>query len=138
VLRAVKQFESFNALELHVKAKYILDRDFRSLDGPDDDYTGHIMTGRIKLAASVADGVKVAIGTRLDRWLEANRRGTLELGYGDDRTNRVAGFVQVGYNFGGFRAAYHLEHMRKDQQREREADQHWAVWRSKATVEVAW
>jgi len=139
VLRGTKQFDMGRGLELHFKAKYILDEDFRSTLGDDDDYEGDILTGRLKLAAVVTDGVKVAVGTRIDRWFEQNRRGTLELGYGDDETDRLTGFLQAGYHFGGLRAGYHLEYVRKEQRREREGDpQKWSVWRSKLTVEVAW
>ncbi len=138
VLRGVKQFDAGRGLELHWKAKYILDKDFRSLEGPDDDYVGHILQGGLKLAAIVSDGVKVALGTRVDRWFEENRRGTLELGYGDDETERISTYLQASYSFGGLRAGYHLEYLHKNQIRERESDQLWNVWRSKATMEVAW
>ncbi len=145
VLRGVKTFDVGRDLELHFKAKYVFDEDFRCTDTTrcgegalGDDYTGHILIGRVKLAMPVSDGLKIAVGGRVDRWYEDNRRGTLELGYGDDETRRHAGFLEAGYQFGGLRAAWHVEYVHKDQQRERESDQLWAVWRSKATVEVAW
>lgn len=141
VLQAKKLVDVGRGLEVKVKAKYIHDEDYRSLNGPgsfDDDYLGKIMIGRIKVAMPVSDGLKLAAGAQVDRWYETNRRGTLELGYGDDVTKRHTMFVQARYQFGGFRAGYHLEYINKLQEREREGDQRWSVWRSKATVEVAW
>ena len=138
VLRGMRSFDVGRGLELHFKGKYILDQDFRSTLGADDDYRGDILIGRLKLAAVVTDGVKVAVGTQVDRWYEKNRRGTLELGYGNDETDRLTGFLQAGYQFGGLRAGYHLEYVRKHQDRQREGDQFWSVWRSKLTVEAAW
>ncbi len=141
VLKVKKLVSSVRGLELHFKAKYVHDQDFRRLKGPgalDDDYLGNIFIGRLKLVMPVADGLKLAAGARVDRWYEDNRRGTLELGYGDDVTSRHMGFIQAQYAFGGFRAGYHLEYVHKLQDREREGDQLWSVWRSKATVEVAW
>lgn len=148
VLRGVKTMDVGRNLELHFKAKYINDKDLRCTPtlednrcgeaGLNDDYRGHIWIGELKLAVPVSDGLKIAVGGRVDRWFEDKRRGTLELGYGDDVTKRHAAFFQTGYDFGGLRAAWHVEYVHKDQQREREADQLWSVWRSKATVEVAW
>ncbi len=141
VLNGKKLFDIGRGLELHIKAKYIHDEDYRSLKGPGattDDYLGKIMIGRIKVVLPVLDGLKLAAGTQIDRWYETNRRGTLELGYGDDVTKRHTVFAQARYSFGGFRAGYHLEYINKLQERERESDQRWSVWRSKATVEVAW
>lgn len=141
MLRAKKLFEIGRGLELHLKLKFINDEDYRRLDGPgakEDDYLGRIFTGQLKLVLPVMDGLKIAAGTRIDRWYEENRRGTLELGYGDDVTKRHTGFFQAYYLFGGFRAGYHLEYVHKLQEREREGDQLWSVWRSKATMEVAW
>ena len=133
-------------LEIDWKGKFIRDEDFRAngLDnvvpggGETDDYKGDIAIGRLKAGLPVADGVKVALLGQVERWQEQNRRGTLELGYGDDETWKRTIAAQVHVLFGGLRVAYHLEHVGKMQDREREADQEWSVWRSKATLEAAW
>ncbi|MCO4760548.1 MAG: hypothetical protein KC502_03545 [Myxococcales bacterium] len=141
MLRATKQLEIGRGLEIKFKGKYIRDEDYRRLDGAgakDDDYKGNIFIARLQVAMPVTDGLKLAAGTQIDRWYETNRRGTLELGYGDDVTKRHTAFAQARYHFGGFRAGYHLEYVHKLQERQREGDQRWSVWRSKATVEVAW
>jgi len=36
------------------------------------------------------------------------------------------------------RLKYHLEYSHKDLLRPRDGDETWKVWRSKATLEVAW
>jgi hypothetical protein len=46
--------------------------------------------------------------------------------------------AQASYSYQGVRFSYYLEYTHKDQNREREPDQQWNVWRSKAVVEAAW
>ncbi len=149
MLEAVHTLDVGRGLTLTARAHYVHDEDFRCVPteqepgrckghGKDDDYEGHILNGTLSAAIPVADGLKIAVGARAGRWFEENRRGTLELGYGDYLTRRHSGFVKTAYHFGGLRAAYHLEYVHKDQQRERESDQLWSVWRSKATFEIAW
>jgi hypothetical protein len=75
---------------------------------------------------------------QIENWDEVNRRGTAELGYGDDTTARQMLGAQASYSYQGVRFSYYLEYTHKDQNREREPDQQWNVWRSKAVVEAAW
>ena len=147
VLRGRRTFDVGRGVELDLKAKYIRDEDFRSTRHADDpadfdpyadDYKGDILVGRVALSLPVADGLKIGVGGQIDRWYEDNRRGTRELGYGDDVTEKETAFFKTSYYFAGLRAGYYLEYIHKLQHREREADQRWSVWRSKATVEVAW
>ena len=138
MLKLHHQFPIGRGLELDVKGKYINDVDYRSLTIEDDDYHGDIYTARARLALPIADGVKLGVIGQLDHWVEANRKGSLELGYGDDTTDKRTVALQATVLFEGVKVAYYLEHVDKDQRREREGDQHWNVWRSKATVEAAW
>ncbi|MGM0575687.1 MAG: hypothetical protein ACQEXJ_08155 [Myxococcota bacterium] len=123
---------------LDVKLKAILDRDDRSHTTEADDYRGTQLIGRLAVDARVTDALKLGLGTKLEHWDEDNRRGTLELGYGDDTTDKAKAFVSVLYTWSGFNFAYYLEYLHKDQRREREPDQLWDVFRSKATLEVVW
>ena len=146
MLQGHHQFDVGRGLEIDWKGKYICDEDFRvnGFDnvvpggGEQHDHKGDIAIGRLKVGLPVMDGVKVALIGQVERWQEQNRRGALELGYDDDETwkGTVAGQVHVQY--GGMRVAYHLESIGKVQDRERQADQSWSVWRSKATLEAAW
>jgi hypothetical protein len=138
VLRGRKQIELWRGLRIDWKLKYIHDEDYRSTTTTDDDYLGQIASARLQIGIPVASGVNLALGGTVDRWFEQNRRGTLELGYGDDRTERQSGFVRASYQYGGLRAGWLLEYVHKLQRREREGDQLWSRWRSKATFEVAW
>ena len=138
VLRGRKTFELGNGLSLDWKIKYIHDEDYRSTTTVDDDYLGKILHARLQIDMPVASGVNLAVGTTVDRWFEENRRGTLELGYGDDQTERETGYLTASYQYGGFRAGYKVEYVHKLQRREREDEARWSVWRSKATFEVAW
>lgn len=131
-------FPALHSLELELKAKFIHDADFRSLTTTEDDYSGNIATGRAKLSMPVADGVKVGLIGQYDHWDEQNRKGTLQLGYGDDLTTKWTAAAAIGILFEGVKVSYYLEHIGKDQEREREGNQHWDVWRSKATVEASW
>ncbi len=125
-------------LGVEVKLKTVIDRDARSHATTSDDYAGDRYIGRFALDARVTDELGVKVGTQLERWDERNRRGTLELGYGDDTTDKAKVFAGLVYAWSGFNLRYHLEMVHKDQQREREPDQLWRVFRSKATVEVLW
>ncbi len=138
VFRGRKQLELGRGLNIDWKFKYIHDEDYRSTTTTSDDYLGRILQSRLQIGMPVAPGVNLAVGGTVDRWFEQNRRGTLELGYGDDTTERETGFVTASYQYGGLRAAWMLEYVHKLQRREREGDQRWSVWRSKATFEVAW
>ena len=138
VLRGKKSFEFGRGLSFDWKLKYIHDEDYRSTTTTSDDYLGKILQAQVQINVPVSAGVNLAVGGTVDRWFEQNRRGTLELGYGDDTTERETGYLLAGYQYGGFRAGYKLEYVHKLQRREREEDALWSVWRSKATFEVAW
>ncbi len=138
VIRAGGAFPVGRGLRLDTKAKVILDQDFRSLTTKADDYKGLILQARAELSYPPLDGLRVGLGAQADRWDEEKRKGTLELGYGDDLTEKVKGFVKATYDYAGFRMGYVLEVVGKNQDREREPDQKFGVVRSKATAEVAW
>lgn len=138
VVRGRKQIDIGRGLNLDWKFKYIYDEDYRSVTTTGDDYIGKIAQARLQLTVPVSSGVNLALGGTVDRWFEQNRRGTLELGYGDDQTSRETGFLKAMYQYGGLRAGWLLEYVHKVQHREREGDQLWSRWRSKATFEVAW
>jgi hypothetical protein len=123
------------------KLKWLHDVDYRALHQPgatQDDYDGTILQARGGVAVQVADGVQLGGFLGADHWDEKNRRGTLELGYGDDVTLKWTGGLRSQIVYGGAKVAYHLEYLWKDQDREREPDQQWRVWRSKLTLDVAW
>ncbi|PIE17101.1 MAG: hypothetical protein CSA66_06765 [Proteobacteria bacterium] len=103
-----------------------------------DDYTGMIYTGRVWLTYPAFDGFKITAGGQFDWWDEDNRKGTLSQGYGDDTTMKIRPWIDLIYNFQGFALKYRLEYLHKDAQRERDDDRLFNVWRSKASLEVAW
>ncbi|MSP90418.1 MAG: hypothetical protein EXR79_01210 [Myxococcales bacterium] len=141
VLRGRHLIDVGRGIELEWKAKAIHDVDYRRLVGPGatkDDYDGTIVQLRGHVAVPVADGVKLGAFTQGEQWDEQNRRGTLELGYGDDTTWKWTAGVKATVMYAGIKANWHLEHIAKAQDREREPDQAWSVWRSKLTVEAAW
>jgi hypothetical protein len=135
-------------LKLAAKVKYILDDDWRKVteDGSskvftDDDYLGHIITARLAATMPVLPYLTVGVGGQVDYWDETNRSGDLAGGYGDYITNKQKGFAMLSYRWGGASLNYYLEYVHKHQDRPDELgldDQIWKVWRSKATLEVAW
>jgi hypothetical protein len=125
-------------LTLDLKAKGIWDFDTRSETTGQDDYRGQRYIAALTLGARPVEGLSVSVGTRLEHWDEENRRGTLELGYGDDTSFKAKTFLALSYIWAGLNLRYQLEYLHKDQRREREPDQLWHVVRSKATLEVAW
>lgn len=125
-------------LGVDLKFKAIFDRDARSHTTTEDDYVGDQYIGRLSMDAQVIDELKLVLGGQVEHWREDNRRGTLELGYGDDTTDKQKVFFDAIYSWSGFNFHYVLEYIHKDQHREREPDQLWDVFRSKATLEVRW
>ena len=123
---------------LGFKLKFIGDFDQRSHTIDTDDYAGLRLMGRVATDLLLADALKLELGGGAEYWIEDNRRGTLELGYGDDTTLKVKAHTGLSYTWSGFNFSYRLEYVYKDQQREREPDQLWHVVRSKATLEVLW
>ena len=85
----------------------------------------------------------INVGTQIDRWWEDNRKGTLGAGgvaqgYGYDRTHKEKAFAGLSWEFEGLKFRYYFEFLHKDQIRERDGDQKWLVFRSKASLEVNW
>ncbi len=132
------QFDIGRGLDVELKGKYIRDDDFRSHTTADDDYHGNIFIGRAHATLPVYDGVKVGLIGQIDHWDEQKRTGTLQLGYGNDVTDKQTGGVTLDILFGGMKLRYYLEYVHKFQDRERQPDQLWNVWRSKATIEANW
>jgi hypothetical protein len=124
--------------QFDVRARYIHDLDGRSDTTVLDDYVGDALFASIAAEVEAAQGLKIRGGVELQRWDEGNRRGTLELGYGDDTTDKLKGFLGGSYLYEGWSLIYRLEYLYKDQRREREPDQLWHVVRSKAALEVKW
>ncbi len=142
-------------LKLEGKFKFIQDDDWRQIyhrdsEGDDvrprklnagDDYLGSIYQARFEASMPVTETITVALGSQYDYWDEQNRSGDPSGGYGDYTTNKVKGFMKWTYRWGGASAGYVLEYVHKDQDRPDSLnlkDQLWDVWRSKATLEVAW
>jgi len=123
---------------LAIKLKTIFDTDKRSLTTSGDDYDGKRYIGRLAFDAKPLEGLSVTVGGQAEYWDEKNRRGTLELGYGDDTTLKAKAFVMATYSWEGFNLRYYLEYLRKEQEREREDNQLWNIVRSKAALEVLW
>ncbi len=141
VLSVKHQFDVGRGIDVEAKVKYVRDVDYRKLQSAapgEDDYLGNIGIARIRLSSPVADGLRLGMVSQIESWDEENRRGTAELGYGDDTTSRQMVGAQASYNYQGVRLSYYLEYVHKSQDRERESDQQWNVWRSKAVIEAAW
>lgn len=141
MLSVAHQLDIGRGVDVEAKLKYVHDVDYRQLESAapgEDDYVGNIAIGRFKVSSPVADGLRLGVVGQIERWDEQNRRGTAELGYGDDVTSRQMVGAQASYSYQGVRFSYYLEYIHKDQDREREPDQQWNVWRSKAVVEAAW
>ena len=126
------------ALGVDFRFKAIWDEDDRSHSTASDDYEGLRLMGRVGADFGVSDELTIGVGAAYEHWDEENRRGTLQLGYGDDTTDKVKAHLDASYTWSGFNFSYRLEYLYKDQQREREPNQLWHVVRSKATLEVLW
>jgi hypothetical protein len=137
-LEARTEFETDVPLALDIKLKAILDRDARSHSTAEDDYEGQRYVGRLVLESKPLEGLSIALGGQGEFWDEVNRRGTLELGYGNDTTTKAKAFLMATYSWSGFHLRYYLEYLHKEQEREREDNQRWDIVRSKATLEVMW
>lgn len=143
-------FDVYKGVDLGVKAKYIWDRDWRSHLTAADDYLGHIVQARVKLGVGLADGLRGEVGMQYDRWWEKGRKGTLVAdpvskkvlsitGYNDDETQKIRVFAGLSYEYEGLKLKYLFEFLDKDQWRQpADKDQHWLVFRSKASLEVNW
>jgi hypothetical protein len=138
VLKAKYILDVGSGIEFTLKGKYIKDLDFRSLTTKDDDYNGDIWTGLFKAGYNLTDGLKLEAGGKMDYWNEINRKGSIEQGYNDGTTTKYKGFINVSYYFEGVKFKYGIEYLHKYQEREAESSQKWDVFRSKASLEVAW
>lgn len=127
-------------LTVRGKGKLILDRDDRKADNPDDDYKGDLYLGFIGFSARVNNELKVGTGYEYQYWKEDKRSGSQQQGFFDYKTKKHTWRGTLSYNFGGLSASYLIEYFHKDQDRDRPGtfNQRWNVWRSKATLEVAW
>ena len=96
------------------------------------------MASELAMDVALGDSLTLGGGALVEWWHETNRAGTLEQGYGLDETLKVRAFLSAVYAWSGFNFAYRLEYVHKDQVLERDPDQHWRVFRSKATLEVLW
>ena len=140
-------------LEIGTKHKFIIDTDKRferdlapeGIDesllpqtDPDDDYFGFITTHRVWVSYPIWDGVSFRVGGQFDYWDETNRKGSLEQGYGDDKTVKGKAFLDLRYEFEALTFRYYLEYVNKRAEREREGDRNYNIVRSKAELKVAW
>jgi hypothetical protein len=123
---------------IELGAKLIYDVDERSLTTIDDDYEGLRIASELAMDVALGDSLRVGGGAVVEWWHERNRAGTLEQGYGMDETLKVRAFLSAVYAWSGLNFGYRLEYVHKDQALERDPDQHWRVFRSKATLEVLW
>jgi hypothetical protein len=124
--------------DIGFKSKFIWDQDKRSDTTDGDDYLGLISNNKLWFEYPAFDGFRITLGTHVDYWIEDNRRGSMEQGYGDDTTFRARPFLDLSYTYEGFAARYILEYVYKDAERERDPNREYNVIRSKATAEVAW
>jgi hypothetical protein len=149
IISVLKSSYAFDfGLKLGAKVKYIRDDDWRKLTHDDsskaftdDDYLGNIFIARLVASMPVLPYLTVGLGGQMDYWDETNRSGDPAGGYGDYITKKQKGFASLTYRWGGASLNYYLEYVHKNQDRPAELDkddQLWKVWRSKATLEVAW
>lgn len=135
-----------NDVKVHAKAKYIRDDDLRKQlqDGKvfsNDDYLGNIYTGRASVSLPLSASFILDLGGQFDWWDETNR-SSVDGGntYADYATLKAKGFAKLIYQYKGAKAGLYTEYVYKDQGRPESVggDQLWNVFRSKATLEVAW
>jgi len=125
-------------LEVEFLLKFISDSDGRDLAIAEDDYQGDLFFSELSLNMPVNDEIDIQLGGAADYWTETNRSGNSATGFQDYTTLRAKGFGGFTFVFGGVRFAYHGEYVMKDQERERDDDRFLGVFRSKATMTVAW
>ena len=150
VLNLKSTLDFYKGIDLGLKGKFIWDRDWRSHLTVDDDYLGKIVQVRARLGVGLADGLQGELGVQKDWWFEEGRKGTLVTsedgrrlvsvtGYNDDETQKLKVFFGLSYEYEGLKLRYRFEFLDKDQYREpADRNQHWLVFRSKASLEVNW
>lgn len=122
------------------KLKMVLDNDKRNKLNSADNYEGQMLLAYGMLQTQWTNELSTGLGYEIQDWDEKKRSGSQETGFFDYHTRKHTGRLLAGYDFGGLKFSYLLEYFHKDQERDRPgvADQQWRVWRSKATLEVAW
>ena len=139
VLKAEWTPEALDGFKLEAKVKYIFDADNRDRDLDFDNYTGHIITGRLKAKYALNDEIGVTLGGQYDYWNEDNRSGNPSQGYYSEYiTTKIKAFGGFTFQYGGVNFGYIFQFVHKDQDRDPEADRLWNVFRSKAFLSVAW
>ncbi|MCX7944699.1 MAG: hypothetical protein N2746_09360 [Deltaproteobacteria bacterium] len=137
-----KYFPSFvSGLGLSIKAKFIMDTDYRKVGKKEDDYVGNILTLRFATEYQFNDEFKATLGYQYDTWDEKNRSSDpTESIYYNYLTVKHKPFVMLSYVFGGASIRYYLEYLNKDQNRGEQSPSEniFKVVRSKATMEVVW
>ncbi|MFN3201051.1 MAG: glucodextranase DOMON-like domain-containing protein [Bradymonadia bacterium] len=130
----------FEDTTLSTKLKLVLDTDKRNRTNTEDNYDGQMLLAYGMLRTQWNNELSTGVGYEIQDWEEKNRSGSQETGFFDYHTRKHTGRFVAGYDFGGLKFGYLLEYFHKDQERNRPgvSDQAWRVWRSKATLEVAW
>ena len=123
---------------LNAKGKYVNDVDKRLLTDPNSVYDGTAWLGYIALTVQPLPELKVTGGYEYSRWYEIGREGTIQAGFTPATTVRQTMQAGFAYAFGGVLFSYTLQYFHKNLFRTAPLyDMLWNVWRSKATIEVA-
>ena len=123
---------------LSAKGKYINERDNRMLSDQNSKYLGQAWLGFIALTVQPLPELKATLGYEYTHWYEIGREGTIQSGFTPATTIRHTAQGGFAYVFGGVLFSYTLQYFHKDLLREpRFYNMLWNVWRSKATIEVA-
>jgi len=124
---------------LNVMGKYIHDQDLRIISNPNDNYVGTSWLGFISLTIQPLPELKTVIGYEYTHWYELGREGNEQSGFTPATTIRNTGQVGLAYAWGGVIFSYTLQYFHKNLLRTPPAyyNMVWNVWRSKATIEVA-
>jgi hypothetical protein len=120
-------------------AKFIYDRDLRIISDPTDNYSGNAQLYWLSLTVQPLPELKTILGYEYTYWAEYGREGTLQSGYTPAYTTRSTVQGGVAYAWGGVIFSYTLQYFYKYLARTPPAyyNMEWNVWRSKATIEVA-
>ena len=124
---------------LNAKFKYIHDEDKRKLSDPNSLYLGQAYLGFLSVALQPLPELKTTVGYEYTYWNETGREGTYQSGFTPASTYRQTAQAGIAYAFGGVLFSYTLQYFWKNLDRTAPAyyNMHWNVWRSKATIEVA-
>jgi hypothetical protein len=124
---------------VNAKLKYVQDQDKRNLDDPNSLYLGKEYLGFLSLTLQPLPELKTTVGYEYTYWNETGREGTYQSGFTPAYTYRQTAQAGLAYAFGGVLFSYTLQYFWKNLDRTPPAyyNMHWNVWRSKATIEVA-